>query len=142
MAGVPVLQWTLRDLEIATGQYRHTRISNDLLRWRAASLNFYRLVSVPCSTGQQMTRSPAQAESGFNYLVSHCFSNTSRRPGHPAPHRHKAPPAQEFPVLNSARRDCTSPRRWRRVEWSDQRTGCCVRSRDSVRSSDAWHPNL
>src|SRR5437660_1686766 len=27
------------------------------------------------------------------------------------------------PMLNSARRHCTSPRRGRRVEWSDQRTG-------------------
>src|SRR5262249_39495040 len=25
------------------------------------------------------------------------------------------------PMLNSARRHCTSPRRWRRVEWSDPR---------------------
>src|SRR4029453_1088351 len=27
------------------------------------------------------------------------------------------------PMLNSARRHCTSPRRGRRVEWSDQRPG-------------------
>src|SRR6266550_9607203 len=34
-----------------------------------------------------------------------------------------APTAQVPPMLNSARRHCTSPRRGRRVEWSDQRPG-------------------
>jgi hypothetical protein len=32
---------------------------------------------------------------------------------------HKAPTAQAIPMLNSARRNCTSPRRGRRIEWSD-----------------------
>ena len=38
-------------------------------------------------------------------------------------HRHKAPPAQAPPMLNSARWHCTSPRRGRGVEWNDQRRG-------------------
>jgi len=58
--GAPVLQWTLRDLRDRDWAIRTYRISNDLLRWRAASLNFYRLVSVPCSTGQQKTRSQSR----------------------------------------------------------------------------------
>ena len=33
------------------------------------------------------------------------------------------PTAQATPMLNSARRHCTSPRRGRRVEWSNQRRG-------------------
>ena len=32
-------------------------------------------------------------------------------------------PTAQPPMLNSARRHCTSPRRGRRVEWSDQRRG-------------------
>jgi len=39
------------------------------------------------------------------------------------PHRHKAPTAQAPPMLNSARRYYSSPRRRRRVERSDQRPG-------------------
>jgi hypothetical protein len=40
------------------------------------------------------------------------------------PDCHKAPPAQATaPMLNSARRHCTSPRRGRRGEWSGQRPG-------------------
>ena len=37
------------------------------------------------------------------------------------PHRHTAPTARPPPMLNSARRHCSSPRRGRRVERSDQR---------------------
>src|SRR5437016_9202270 len=39
------------------------------------------------------------------------------------PSRLPVPTAQAPPMLNSARRHCTSPRRGRRVEWSDQRPG-------------------
>src|SRR6266700_1606513 len=42
---------------------------------------------------------------------------------HPGPRRHKAPTARAPTLLNSARRHCISPRRGRRVEWSDQRPG-------------------
>jgi hypothetical protein len=41
---------------------------------------------------------------------------------HPGPRATKRRP-QRAPMLNSARRHCTSPRRGRRVEWSDQRRG-------------------
>jgi hypothetical protein len=30
---------------------------------------------------------------------------------------------EERPMLNSARRHCASPRRWRLIEWSDQQRG-------------------
>jgi len=41
---------------------------------------------------------------------------------HPGPRATKRRP-QRAPMLNSARRHCISPRRGRRVEWSDQRRG-------------------
>jgi hypothetical protein len=44
------------------------------------------------------------------------------RASHPGPRATKRRP-QRAPMLNSARRHCTSPRRGRRVEWSDQRRG-------------------
>jgi hypothetical protein len=40
-----------------------------------------------------------------------------------SPDCHKAPTAQAAPMLNSARRHFTSPRRGRWVEWSDSRRG-------------------
>ena len=51
------------------------------------------------------------------------------------------------PMLNSARRHCTSPRRGRRVEWSDQRRGNVrlhFRSRRSCRrcASDASYKSV
>ena len=41
---------------------------------------------------------------------------------HPGPRATKRRP-QRAPMLNSARRHCISPRRGRRVEWSDPRRG-------------------
>jgi hypothetical protein len=50
-------------------------------------------------------------------------ARTTRHVGHPSrPASHKTPTAT-FLMLNSARRHCISPRRGRRVEWSDPRRG-------------------
>jgi hypothetical protein len=56
----------------------------------------------------RLRRRSSRRRSDFRFL----------RPGHPGPDRHKGRPRRP-PMLNSARRHCTSPRRGRRVEWSD-----------------------
>ena len=59
----------------------------------------------------------------------------ARGPSHPGPRATKRR-SLRFPMLNSARQHCTSPRRGRLVEWSDQRRGSVrlhFRSRRSCR---------
>ena len=64
---------------------------------------------------------PFTSFGSFNRTQS--CARTMRHAGQPSrPACHKRPTAKG-PMLNSARRHCISPRRGRRVEWSDQRPG-------------------